>query len=301
MSNEGGQFRFNGRYAFVTYPQCTLERTTLWDFFRRKGAVHAIISTERHQDGNTHLHAVIDWGRKKDIRNARALDLEGFHPNIQSCKNRMASINYVKKDGDFEEFGQNEDQNETEDLLALAANETEPSFFGLCMARKIPYPYAKKFWDLAHVDRGAVVNTGNSPPPSRISPTLQFHVLPDQPSSIILVGPTGCGKTSWALKRAIKPALVVSHIDDLRRFDCNFHKTIIFDDMKFTHMPLQAQIHLVDQDISRSIHCRYGTATIPANTWKIFTCNQFPFNRDPAVLRRLTIIMDEEQPQVINR
>lgn len=286
---------------FLTYPQCPIERDTLWDFLHRKGITWAIIARELHQDGNPHLHAVIDWGRKKDIRSQSFFDFQGYHPNIQSCTNRIASITYCKKDGDFTEYGHNGSEEEQEDLVALASQSTEPSFFGRCLANKIPYAYAKKFWDMAHVDRGAVVETGNSPPPNRICPTLQFHILPNQPASLILVGPTGCGKTSWALKRAVKPALVVSHIDDLRKFDSNFHKTIIFDDMKFTHMPLQAQIHLVDQDISRSIHCRYGTATIPANTWKIFTCNQFPFNRDPAVLRRLTIIMDEEQPQIINR
>lgn len=301
MSTGGGNFRVNARYLFITYPQCGLARDTIWTFLRAKGVKWAIIGSERHQDGNPHIHAVLDWGRKRDIRNSSFFDLEGHHPNVQPCKNKMASINYTKKEGDFEEFGDPEDSDDTEDLLALAARETEPSFYGHCMARKISFPYAKKFWDMAHTDRGAVVKAGSSPPPNRICPRLQFHVLPDKPSTLVLVGPTGCGKTSWALKRAIKPALIVTHMDDLRKFDPEFHKTIIFDDMSFTHMPETSQIHLVDQDLARSIHCRYGNAHIPPNTWKIFTCNKFPFTKHPAILRRLTIIMDEEEQQPINR
>jgi len=91
------------------------------------------------------------------------------------------------------------------------------------------------------------------------------------PISVVLWGDSGAGKTTLA--RVLLPkALIVSHMDDL----CNYtvkHDGIIFDDMSFTHIPREAQIHLVDNDLPRSIHCRYRTASIPAMTKKIFTTN----------------------------
>lgn len=109
----------------------------------------------------------------------------------------------------------------------------------------------------------------------------------DMVKSLIIIGPPGCGKTNWAKKNAPKPALFVSHLDRLAEFDANYHKSIIFDDMDFQHMPRQAQIHIVDIDNPRDIHIRYKVANIPAKTIKIFTANTYPFISDPAITRRV--------------
>lgn len=109
------------------------------------------------------------------------------------------------------------------------------------------------------------------------------------PKTLILWGESGTGKTTIALNLLPK-ALVVSHIDDLKNYNSSSHCGIIFDDMSFTHTPREAQIHLVDWDLPRSIHIRYGTAHIPSHTPKIFTTNQpygLIFNNDPAINRRI--------------
>lgn len=104
-------------------------------------------------------------------------------------------------------------------------------------------------------------------------------------------GPSGVGKTSY-LRSRFPNALWVTHIDDLGTFDSAIHTDgIIFDDMSFTHLPRTAQIHLVDMDDDRSIHIRYGTATIPAGTQKFFTSNVreiFDLN-DAAIARRVRV------------
>lgn len=114
---------------------------------------------------------------------------------------------------------------------------------------------------------------------------LQLLQLPIQ-KSIIITGSSGIGKTTWALTNSPKPCLLVSHMDQLKKFDASKHKSIIFDDMDFKHMPLTAQIHLTDSEQPRAIHVRYGIVTIPSGVTKIFTCNNYPFEFHPAIERR---------------
>lgn len=120
---------------------------------------------------------------------------------------------------------------------------------------------------------------------------LRLNTVPRQfDKTEVIVGDSGIGKTQYALAHFEKP-LLVSHIDDLRDFKPEEHDGIVFDDMDFHHCPRTAQIHLVDKDQMRSIHCRYSTASIPKNTKKIFTCNEngFPFIEDEAIQRRINV------------
>lgn len=108
---------------------------------------------------------------------------------------------------------------------------------------------------------------------------------------VILWGPPGIGKTSFAKAHFTNP-LLVSHMDDLLHF--SDHDGIIFDDMSFKHMPRSAQIHITDTDEDRSIHCRYRCAEIPAGTKKIFCTNEeggycVDLN-DPAIMRRVVVV-----------
>lgn len=119
-----------------------------------------------------------------------------------------------------------------------------------------------------------------------------IHLPPcdfDKSCTHMIVGPPNCGKTQYALAHFNKP-LFVTHIDDLKNFHYKVHDGIVFDDMDFKHLHRGAQIHLVDQDQSRSIHIRYGTARIPKRTKKIFTCNYECFKMsDEAISRRVTV------------
>lgn len=104
---------------------------------------------------------------------------------------------------------------------------------------------------------------------------------------LVLRGPTGCGKTTWAKRNMPIPILFVSHIDTLKKFRTGFHKSIIFDDIDVKHYPRTGQIHLVDFENPRDIHCRHSTAHIPAGIYKCFTCNEWPLIEDEAINRRI--------------
>jgi len=104
--------------------------------------------------------------------------------------------------------------------------------------------------------------------------------------ALVFIGPTGIGKTEFALAHFKNP-LIVSHIDDLKRYNKFEHDGLVFDDFKADHWPTTCQIHLVDWNHGRSINVKCATAYIPARTKKIFTCNEYPFSYHPAIERRI--------------
>jgi len=102
------KFRINCKNLFLTYPQCTLTKEELMVNLKliKHEWSYAIICDEKHADGTPHLHAFLRFKKKVDIRKETYFDFSGFHPNIQAAKNSNASINYIKKDGSFIEFGE---------------------------------------------------------------------------------------------------------------------------------------------------------------------------------------------------
>lgn len=114
---------------------------------------------------------------------------------------------------------------------------------------------------------------------------------PEDIRSIVLSGSSGIGKTCFA-KFLLPSALFLSHMDSLGQYDPSTHHGIVFDDMCFTHLHREAQIHLLDFDEPRSIHIRYDVARIPAGTPKIFTTNRDAIflEHEPAINRRVRYI-----------
>lgn len=90
--------------------------------------------------------------------------------------------------------------------------------------------------------------------------------------SFVVYGDSNTGKTSFVLAHFKNP-LVVTHIDSLKKLSPD-NDAIVFDDMSFQHWAPESVIHLVDVEIDRDIHVRYGTAHVPAGTLKVFTHNR---------------------------
>ena len=120
------------------------------------------------------------------------------------------------------------------------------------------------------------------------SPALLNLPPHEDMTSLWIMGPTGVGKTTWALTHALKPSLFVRHLDTLREFRNGFHKSIIFDDMSFRHIPRVGQLEIVDRYHPTQVHIRYQVVTLPAGIPKIFLSNDDIFDWDQAIQRRLT-------------
>jgi len=78
----------------------------LMERFGADNISYVCISTEEHEDGTPHLHALVCLKSKCDIKSAQDLDMvTGKHGNYQSARNVRNTLEYVKKGGQFIEKG----------------------------------------------------------------------------------------------------------------------------------------------------------------------------------------------------
>lgn len=254
---------------------------------------YVCVAQEKHEDGNPHLHALLCLKKKVDIQNQRYFDIGTFHPNMQAAKHIHKVYHYVRKDGDFIEDGEfDPPKRGPKRLPEMDATTTKKEYLEECFYNDVPYGYAIAFYN-AFNDTSiySILTTAPNPLPldwikDNFLKTLLYEE--DDNRSWVIVGPAGCGKSVWAKANAPKPALWVTHMDTLKCFNPSI-KSIIFDDMKFTHLDPTLQIPIVDRYDTRALHCRYAVANIPAGVVKIFTCNERPFTDHPAINRRMKL------------
>lgn len=296
------RFQLNTKHVFLTYPQCDLSVSGLLARLKElcPNANYYCVSSERHESGELHRHAIMQFAEPFRTRDQRYFDVSNFHPNLQGARNPSKVREYVQKGGDFLEEGIWVDPLERRAKEAVSAEEIEKKAsemqFGayLAWASVNRVMYAKEIWAaMRHVDVNTIVEY--KPDASHINLAFYrlFHAEPPIPKNkaIVIVGASGIGKTVMAKAICLKPALFVSHIDTLKEFKAGYHKSIIFDDVSFKHTPITNQIAICDYEDSRAIHCRHRVAHIPAKVQKIFTCNEDPLEVEhEAIARRIHLI-----------
>lgn len=280
-------FKFDSRTVFLTYPQSgDLTEEQIKVHLQVIGITWLRTAKELHADGCPHIHVVGQFSKRYQTRNERAFDVGGKHPNIQPVRSVRAALAYVAKDGEFTDFGPVPVQEEDVDWLAVARTSSEADYFRAALKARVSYMYASRFWTMAQTQEATEISTEYEADLTRECFELLVHE-PLEGKTTVVLGPSGCGKTSWAKRQCIKPCLWVRHMDVLRSFRAGYHRSIIFDDMSFAHLPREAQIHIVDSHEESHMHCRYGVAKIPAGVQKIITANYYPFILDSAIERRV--------------
>lgn len=250
-------------------------------------ASYIVIGNETGESGTPHLQGYVEFTKR--LRGTQVSLLLGQRCHNERRKGSSSqAATYCKKDGNFLEKGEisiSQQGKRTDISAAIDAARGGATIRDLWQQHpEVMLKYHRGMKEAVHHLRE------RSPRPTFELSSFRWELNEFQVT--ILWGAPGIGKTEFA--RALLPnALLVSHIDDLGRFD-ETYEGIIFDDMCFLHMPRTAQIHLVDWTIDRSIHIRYGTATIPRHTKKLFITNEeggriFELN-DGAIKRRLNIL-----------
>lgn len=97
-------FRINSACFFLTYPQCPITPDVIGHHIESLGATTYVLAVqELHEDGAWHVHAIAIFSEKKNIRREDYFDFEGYHPNIQSTRDRIATRNYILKSAPVDE------------------------------------------------------------------------------------------------------------------------------------------------------------------------------------------------------
>lgn len=271
-----------------TWDAAAFELDKVYDFLKSiKPVVWARVAIEPHANGTPHCHAVVRYGaRVKTRSDNRLFDYGGIHPNITIPRNIKNVLQYHIKGSMYKDYGEVPGTTSIFDEMQTAAASLDRDALDRCaLENRVSKQWADHLWARHAVrDANTILDAGAG------TMCLQLQGLLFTGGSVAVIGPSGCGKTTWAKLVCPKPGLWVRHIDDLRKLGPQ-HKSIIFDDMDFTHWPRTSQIHLVDQHDSSSINVRYGTVTLPAGMPRIFTGNTHMFTSDPAIDRRIMVTM----------
>lgn len=302
MSN----FRFAASSVLLTYSQISDAVTKEAVYFtidERYPIKTFVVGEESHEDGGRHIHAALTFQRKVCSTDPGLFDVHDgdavHHPNIAIIKRGRAHLDrardYCRKEDEDPltnvletlTWGEMRQVATSVDEYMNLVQENYPRDFALSYDRL--KSMAKQVWD---------EDTAN---------TILQYEIPDQVSvpvelittdldlqkSIVVVGPAGIGKTCWAKSVAPKPTLFVRHLDSLKLLQAR-HRSIIFDDLEFQHLPPHTQKFLVDVKDLAEIHVRYNVARIPAGIIRIFTANEYPFSQGgihgPAIERRIQLI-----------
>lgn len=240
-----------------------------------------------------HTHYLVWFVKKVDSRNAGIFDFEGIHPNIQCVKTDGHWINtwkyHEKNPVKLEPQPHDDPSVEDKGNIPMKVRiKTASSLWEACEIMGVE-PRSVSDVNMLRKDKEKrEASISNFPTDSFIVPETWNENF----KCVVLYGPSGTGKTEFALSRFECP-LLITHMDSLRLFDPDMYDGIVFDDMSFNHIPREAAIHLVDWTMSRDIHCRHYNAFIPKHTRKIFTTNVsfgqiFPLDEYGAIKRRVS-------------
>lgn len=214
-----------------------------------------------------HTHVAFETDKKMHFRDARKFDFCSLHPNIKVLQTQQ----HVERVWKYHEKAP----------VLLTRSERSPVRPTNMFQQIINAPNLTEAIKIANVEIKTVADVralrADQQTTQVIPPLLNacsFDLqAPEGFRVIFITGPTGCGKTRWALTQFDSP-LLVSHLEDLKGFKQDLHDGIVFDDMSFSQMAPNVAIHLLDWELPRTLNVKFGSITLPAQTRKIFTSNE---------------------------
>lgn len=202
-------FRINAKNFFVTYPQIgDVTHQQIHDHLKTL-ADNVYSCLELHEDGHPHVHAIVSYNSKKDIRRPDYFDAAGRHPNIQACRNLSSSIAYLNKDGST--LGEPPGDARTSRAAAiqtlLIQSQTPDAFIRgfeeIDPLRSIIHHHAVESFAAKRYRRPDVYvprPTSSFKTPSCLDRWVAENLFPspERPKCLVLISPTRFGKTEWA-------------------------------------------------------------------------------------------------------
>lgn len=301
-------FRCNATNFFVTWPKCGIALETIMDELthRFEHIEYIIVAHELHEDGTPHRHALIMLKKRKDIRNERFLDIEGYHPSMESARNTVHSQTYCKKDGAFIEHGTftaNKHAEQLKQIMALTSIEDVREFIIINNIKHNQQLIIQQ-WESRHSqdqDIHATYALETFTPPGEVRRMLGNTEAWGR-KALVIIGEPATGKSQFfqAWADHVKDCVWVSNTEDIKK--CTKHtKFIIMNDSGVSHLPVDVVKVLLDSTLSRTIHARYRNARVPKGCKIILINNSIDMifsteqQLDSAIISRLHILNTSSQ------
>ncbi|GES76336.1 rep protein [Rhizophagus clarus] len=176
---------------FLTYPRCSLDKHVVLTMLRCLCSPFVVesyvVATELHEDGTPHIHCYLSLSGKVDKRSANCFDLvdsggERYHGNYQSARDALMLSHIVERE---EIMSKEVSTPWYEDLLGQLW-----SVMGYADHRFAPVP---RVFESPYLAGSFVV-------PQVLVVWIQVNIVsrPGRPMSLVLIGHSRTGKSSWA-------------------------------------------------------------------------------------------------------
>ncbi|AVP27502.1 Rep [Boerhavia golden mosaic virus] len=303
-----GAFSINARNYFLTYPKCSLTKEEALSQIQKLNTPvnkkFIKICRELHEDGQPHLHVLIQFEGKYNCSNNRFFDLVSptrsahFHPNIQGAKSSSDVKSYIAKDGDTIDWGEFQidgrsargGKQSTNDTYAKALNAASADEALQIIKEEQPQHFFLQHHNIvANAARIFRKPVSQWVPPFPISSFVNVpHQMrqwaddyfgrdaaarPERPKSIIIEGDSRTGKTMWA--RALgKHNYLSGHLDFNARVYSNDALYNVIDDISPQYLKLKHWKELIGAQRDWQSNCKYGKPVqIKGGIPSIVLCN----------------------------
>ncbi|ADV15520.1 replication-associated protein [Begomovirus jeskei] len=301
-------FQINAKNYFLTYPKCSLSKeevlSQLLNLQTPTNKKYVKICRELHEDGQPHLHVLLQFEGKYNCQNKRFFDLVSphsstqFHGNYQGARSSSDVKSYVDKDGDILVWGEFQidgrsargGKQTANDAAAEALNASTKEAAMQIIKEKLPEKFLFQYHNLSsNLDR--IFSKAPEPwaSPFHLS---SFTNVPDEmqewadeyfgrgaaarpvrPISLIIEGDSRTGKTMWA--RALGPHNYLSgHLDFNSRVYSNLVEYNVIDDVSPHYLKLKHWKELIGAQKDWQSNCKYGKPVqIKGGLPSIVLCN----------------------------
>lgn len=251
-----------------------------------------VVSKQRHKDGGTHFHVILEASNKFDIKNPHKLDLEfsgkKIHGNYKKINNYKKVVEYICKDAEYDSNNKSIENGKfislSEKLFATLSDKGVDGTMKYYLENHLEKAISSKSFvgvkrSLQEIQetQSDIQQEQQEAQDQELQQLLQHVTLSDfnLPSTVkqwmesgfrrtgIMFGPAACGKTVFALILAHVhnwKILTVSHPDDLTSLK-NIHDMILFDDTDFHSMNDQQLLQLFENQRKNRIGVRYTTVS----------------------------------------